>query len=536
MNIKKIAKAGLLLASVSLLGTGCKRYLDVNTNPNVAQDAGPEFLLPSAQIAIASAVGTELQINGSIWAQHWTQAPSSSQYKIYEQYTPTASNYDRPWQRLYADALEDLDVMERKGAANKQMMYVGVGHLLKAYAFQVLTDGWGDIPYTQALKGEAAQGGIVSPKYDPQALVYDSIINLARSGVSILKGLSSGTTISGDLIYAGDKDNWVKFGNTLLLKMYLRLSERNPAKAQAGIATLPTTSASYIDEESEALINFSSTAGNQNPLYSEMVGLSRTQNLVASSTTIDSMTGMSPFSPVDLRVEVFYTPSGSAGFAGLRQGFYTASPSTPLAIPSPYVGANANNEQSALAPVRLISSYESYLLQAEAAARGWLSANAEDLFYEGVYASFYSYRAAFADLNETLADVGDSSVNGNPITGPITLTADYAYNSYLNGDTLTGNPPSDWAQFPTSGSIQQKVRYIIIQKWFAMTGNQGFEAWTEWRRTGYPEWFRVSANSVIGSINASLPRRLLYPDVEVQRNQNFPGQRSITDRVYWDVH
>jgi len=115
-NIMKIkVLTGLaLLAGATLLNTGCKKYLDVNTNPNVAQDVPVDQLLPSAEVALASSMGVDLQINGSIWAQYWTQAPSSSQYKIYEQYSPSASTYDRVWGLLYSTSLEDMDRMEKK--------------------------------------------------------------------------------------------------------------------------------------------------------------------------------------------------------------------------------------------------------------------------------------------------------------------------------------------------------------------------------------------------------------------------------------
>jgi hypothetical protein len=90
-TIKKISIIALLGAAV--FSTGCKKFLDVNTNPNVVYGPQVSLVLPSAQMYVASAVGCNLQINGSIWAQHWTQSPLASQYKILEQYFPSGSNY-----------------------------------------------------------------------------------------------------------------------------------------------------------------------------------------------------------------------------------------------------------------------------------------------------------------------------------------------------------------------------------------------------------------------------------------------------------
>ena len=536
-HIKSIIGA-TFLGGVILLGTGCKKYLDVNTNPNVAQDVPVELLLPSAQIFLGSSLGVDLQINGSFWAQYWTQSPASSQYKIFDRYSPTSSTYDRVWQLLYSSALTDLDQVEKKGLAGNQRQYVGVAKVLKAYAFQVIADGWGDVPFTQALKGLPEDGGITAPAYDPQATVYDGIAKLVQDGRALLASAdSNGLKLGGDLIYGGDLTKWQQFANTLELKIYLRLSERDPGKAQAGVTNIMTNAkrgAGFINGVSDAQINYATTAGNQNPLYSEMAGLNKVQNIVGSKTVIDPMNANN-----DYRLYAFFNPINTGAFAGIAQGNYTISSSTQVSIPNASTGADvssAKQSNSALAPVKFITSYESYFLQAEAVARGWGSGDAEILFGNGIRANFFAYASTYAGLNIKLADVGDSSANGFPIKGPINLSADYAYYSYTVADTLFDEGPSDWAQYPTGGTLQQKLRHIITQKWFSMTGNQGFEAWTEWRRTGYPDFFVVSDQTALPKTKAFLPRRFFYPDVEVQRNLNFPGQKLITDRVNWDIH
>jgi hypothetical protein len=205
-----------------------------------------------------------------------------------------------------------------------------------------------------------------------------------------------------------------------------------------------------------------------------------------------------------------------------------------VSIPNAAVGADVRNDASALAPVKFMTSYESKFLQAEAAARGWGGAGTdEQLYMEGIHASFYAYSKDFDNQQELLADVGDLSANGDTVKEQIFLSSDYAYYSYVTEDTLFGVPASTWSVYPAGGTLQDKLKFIITQKWFAMNGNQGFEAWTEWRRTGYPDFFTISVNSIIGN---KFPRAFFYPDVEVQRNRSFPGQRLITDKVWWDIH
>jgi hypothetical protein len=464
---------------------GCKRYLDVNQTPNVAHDAPVSVVLPSTEIYLASAMGVEMQINGSIWAQYWTQSPVASQYKTLEQYQPSATSYDRVWELFYSSELADLKYIEKTATAQHLKQYVAISKLLQAYTFQVLTDAWGDVPYTQALKGAPEDGGITSPAYDQQQAIYTSLLGTVDSAIALIDPNDAAAPTSDDLIYGGDMNKWLLFANTLKLKMYLRFSEKNPAFAQAGIAALAASKAKFIDAGDDALINFSSTAGSQNPLYAEEVALGGIQNLVASKTVVDSMVANN-----DARVLQFFT-----GTTGIKQGNYNVQASA--SSPSSLVGALANDASSATAPVKFITSYESLLLQSEAVARGWLSGDAKDLFGQAIVANYVAYGLTDADAG-----------------------------SYIDS--------TYWGTYPTSGTVQQKVRHIITQKWFCMCGNQGFEAWTEWRRTGYPNFFTVSVTSLITP--GKFPRRFFYPNDELTRNNKFPGQKAITDPVYWDVH
>jgi len=143
--------------------------------------------------------------------------------------------------------------------------------------------------------------------------------------------------------------------------------------------------------------------------------------------------------------------------------------------------------------VKLISAAESYFLQAEAVARGWATGDVTALFRSGVQASFTAL-------------------------GLTTVQAD----AYL----LTAPD----AQLPLD--LAGRIRTIITQKYYAMNGFQGFEAWTEWRRTSYPNFLVKSAASTLGT--NELPVRLLYPDTEITRNSNFPGLKLVTEKVWWD--
>jgi hypothetical protein len=487
--MKKVNKIILSLVLILVSASSCrKEYLDVNTNPNFPADASIESLLPSAEAAIAHAVANPLGIYSAFYAQYWTQNPASSQYKTLEQYNPSADDFDRPWGIMYFNALTDLKTIIQKATAENKPQYVAIAKVLQAYAFQVLTDDFGDIPFSEALRGEE---GILTPKYDKQEDVYNGIFAMLNDAISTMdENFVIDEAASADIFYGGDMFLWKKFANTLMLRASMRVCLVNPALAKRNIDSLTAHGALFIESGEDALINYYNEGGRSNPVYSSMIDLSFIQNPVASATTINYMLNNN-----DDRVTAFYSPIGGA-YVGIAQGDYNLPPGTAVSLPSPTVGADANDDASASAPVKLITAYESYFLQAEAIARTLMAGDAQAMYEAGVTESFMSY--GFADTTAQ---------------------------TYLSQPAIA---------YPAGGTMEDQVKAIITQKWAAMCGNQNNEAWAEARRTNYPDFFTVSVNSLIGN---RLPARFPYPSTEVTRNaSNFPGQKFIWEHVWWDVN
>lgn len=538
-----IYKIVLGVSAISLLAfAGCKKWRDVNTNPNNPEEVTIELLLPSAQGEIAQQLGGKFQIAGGFWSQYWTQYPSASQYSVFDQYQPDGTDIDNSWSGLYRDALTDLEQIIKKGGTQKN--YIAIAKILKGYTFQLLTDNFGDIPFSEALRGESE--GITSPHYDSQEKVYNGIISLVKEGMSEVDPAAAHPG-KDDLIYGGEMDAWMKFGNTLLLKMYMRLSEKSPSFAQAGIAELYANGVGFIEEGGTAKIDYSSAPGNYNPMYSEINNavITNRLNIIASSTAMDSFLANN-----DPRVAAFYFANGA--FKGLRQGDYEGSSGT-FSTPSASVGGDITDvDGSAVAPVIFISDYESLFLQSEAAVRSWGTGDDQELFERAVAVNFTAYgtpinAAIGVVFNPQVADsVATSATEGHLVDIPFDL--DYAVTTYLHGDGdilnegdyfLEGEPvsvtsASNWGAYPAGGTNQQKLQHIITQKWFSMCGNQSIEAWTEWRRTGYPDFFKVSVASRIAA--GAFPVRFPYPDGEASNNLNFPGQKLVKDKVWWDAN
>ncbi len=504
MSINK--KIIITVAAGLVLGvSSCRKFLDVNTNPNIAPIGTVQTLLPAGQLYITSALGVDLQITGSMWTGYWTQSPNASQYRSLEQYAPGQDAFSTAWENLYK-ANENFYQMYKLADSQKKKHYKALSLMMQAYTFQLITDAWGDAPFKQALKGQLADGGIINPKYDSQSVIYTGIMAYVDTAEALLAATDAAGPGSDDLIFGGDVTKWQKFGYTLKLRMLLRLSQKDPVTAQAGIAALyATPGVAFLGTGEDAVINFGYSTANKNPLYAEASSttLGSTQNLVASSTCVDSMN-----SNTDDRAYIFYTYLSNGTVVGIQQGAYdiTVAGGT-YSIPSHYVGGDAQNSLSSKAPVNFISAAESYFLQAEVEARGWAVSGTTDsvLWANGIAASFNANSAA---INTELGYTGATS-----------------YTQYMAAGGY-------WTMYPTTGTLSDKLRFILTQKWFAMCGNQGFESWNELRRTGYPDFFVRSVHSLIGAQN---PKRFYYPTSESTRNSAFPGLQPITTKMWWDL-
>jgi hypothetical protein len=486
-------KIVVLLSAIVVItaGTGCKKWLDVNTNPNIVKDANLNLLLPSAEVGIATVIGgNEFQVNGNFWSQYWTQNPNTSQFKQYDQFQTSTDDYNSSWSYFYAYVLQDLNQITKKAISKKENSYLAIAKFLTAYSYQNITDAWGDVPFSEALKGGLPDRNL-SPKYDSQESIYDAIIKMVKDADSLSYEFAPTAPGNDDLIYQGDMDKWRTFGNTLKLKIALRLSQVNPSKSQDLISEL--NAASFISSTiDEASIYYTTDGGNQNPYFSFTQGIGKVQNVFGSATCMGQMENR-----LDPRIAVFYNPSDLGTFKGITQGAYddnSAAFLKSVSNPSAFVGADPSDDNSAFAPVKFISASESHFLQAEAIARGWLSGDEAASYRSGIQESMNYSRVATTD-------------------------ADY----YI--DSVAANA------YPLAGSLNDKIKAIIEQKYFSMCGIQGFEAWTEFRRTGYPDFFVIPKYSVLGS---EFPARFLYPSNELTLNANYPGTKSITTKVWWD--
>ena len=489
MKIKNIyILAAVFSASLGL--TSCEDYLDINQDPNNPASSTPALTLPAGQGELAYVLGNQFQFLGNYYAQHWTQAGAANQYCELEQYQMTSSTYDtRVWAEFYAGALNDFKYVADQANASGNSNYAAIGEIMQAYTFQVVTDAWGDVPFASALGSLE----VLNPEYQSQEEIYAGLITMLDGALAKID--EEGPAPGGDdLIFGGDMALWRKFANTLKLKIYLRQAYVKPEVAQAGIQAMYAAGAQFLETGETAAVPFADQTQNRNPFFQTQVTFRGGVDVVASNTALNLLQQTD-----DPRIEHFYAPAedgaNEGSFAGIDQGVEcTPARAGEQAInyskPGPAVA-------SATTAIPFISAAESYFLQAEAVARGWGSGATASALYE------LGIRASFDYLEVDEAEAAATALLQKP------------------GVAYAG------------GAVEAQVEQIITQKWLSFNGTQGFEAWTEYRRTGYPSFIEPSAASTLGA--SLLPKRLIYPNSEATRNQNYPGLKEVSVAVWWDV-
>ena len=492
--------AGLTVAA------SCKKYFDINKDPDRLPSSTQLYpqLLTSAQVNIGFEGGSDLYRYTTLMAQHMSgQASSPNQTYDYDRYNITGNDQNNVWGTMFSGTLADIELIIKQGATAGAPHYSGVAKMLKAYEYVKIVDTWGDVPFSEAQQLDQN----TAPKYDNDEAIYPALITLLNEGiVEVNAGTSIQSPGTNSVIYPGawatTKNNWIKFANTLKLRIYIHYSKKNPAFSVSQITALVNTAGiTFMASNADNFqMNFFSAAGQQNPITQFEVN--RPDYLFASDFMINLMNGKS-----DPRRFAYFTPFpwGSTSFLGTKAGdpvsinysrIYTylrgAATGTP-SIAAGTLNAQGGITRSALTytgavPVRMLTYAEYCFIRSEAALMG-APGSAQQFFTDGITAS--------------LTEAGVSAAN---ITAYLTA----------NG-TLTGTPA-------------QQLKQIIEEKYVASFGVT-VEPWTDWRRTGYPLLIPHS-NGVISQI----PRSFFYPQSEIDYNPNSPGQKpaDLQTKVFWD--
>ena len=235
--MKKILLSFVMFAMLGMVS--CKKdLLDINNDPNRATYSTPQLTMPIA-LENAARIANTSYFNLAFWMGYW--ATSNGFAKPVETYTYniTSSYMQGVWDNLYNN-LADFDYIEKQAVSQNLPVYEGIAKVMKAYDFHQIVDLWGNVPYSEALKGAAN----LSPKYDAGETIYDGLVKQIDSAVAIFKRPATAATINvpldkakillfGSKLNVNDPDGssiaflkmWIKFANTLKLKLLVQQSQ-----------------------------------------------------------------------------------------------------------------------------------------------------------------------------------------------------------------------------------------------------------------------------------------------------------------------
>jgi hypothetical protein len=254
----RILNLFLLLA---MIATGCKKY--DNINPNVPVEVHPGVVLPQIQYNISNTmVEQAFELNNEL-IQYTC---SNNSFTEVQRFKILPGNSNPVWNGMY-NRLRDLDDIIRMADATPTFVnYKAIALITKAYLYQLLTDVYGDIPFTQA--GKALSEDIVAPVYDTQAEVYKGLISLLQEANDLIN-LQAGLPLGGDRLYNGNLLGWKKFANSLHLRILMRSSNTNELQAATEIARLlndPSNFPLIESNEESALFRYAGALPDVYPL------------------------------------------------------------------------------------------------------------------------------------------------------------------------------------------------------------------------------------------------------------------------------
>ena len=552
----------ILAALTCVILLSCEKdFLDINDDPNNPLDVSLELLLPSTQLDLAGALGSNgggLSYISTIYMSQWVERrPTTNDYAIQgADFGNTA-----PWLVLYTRALADMEIIIKKGTELQAYPYVGISQVMKAYAYSLMVDIWADIPFSEAHKAD-----ILLPVYDKGEDVYPQLFALLDEGIENLQKESVFEAGNDDLFYGGDTELWVKFANSVKLKMYNQIREVQDVSTQ--VAALLSEGNLISDESEDFQMAYGTSAGpeNRNPGYKQEWNAGGA-NYFINPFFYETMANMNTFGHrnyggdidiVDPRIPYYFYnqiaevgPDDSPGNpCSYCYGYIDAASGTFITkVPelegtgmvsiysfSLNIDPNEGYDQGASqtvsglyplggeyddsnggpssfdrgnpqVPQRILTHYALKFIEAELYLTKVVAGDPRAALEEAILASF-------SKVNEIAASVG----------APLIADDDIA--DYLDGVLADYDADDDTG----------KLEHIMTQKWIAGFG-WGADLYTDYRRTGFPVLHDANTDNLNFTIrNREFPNSFPWPTANLQVNGNAPAQKNVVSddaKPFW---
>jgi hypothetical protein len=521
--IKKVPYKVLGLGLLMSAAISCQKLDGINADTKLVSDLDLQqdaneggFLLPSMMNSVISTT-TSVQTQQNLQAESYAGYLESPTPFLNNQNTMTyfmvGGWLNTAWNVSTQGVMDNWLLMKKKGYDTKYPDLFAIALILKVAGGQRLVDTFGPYPYTTY--GTAAQVA-----FDSEEQAYDAFFADLNTAVASLKAAETANP-NADMsrfakwdrsVFKGEYTKWIALANTLRLRMAVRISLVNPAKAKIeGEKAVDPANGGVL---TDAIGSFAIVPTSTNPYYTMTNAWSDTRLAAPIETYLKGFG--------DPRLPLYALPAVDPAVAGQIKGI---RPGVEKPAKDRYQDYSKPNVLET-SPVKQVDVAESYFLRAEGALRGWNMGGTAKQFYEdGVRASFKANGASGAEayLESTSTQV--------PYVDP--------KNPANNAPALT-NITVQWNEAAT---VEQKLEKIITQKWVALYP-EGTEAWAEFRRTGYPKLYPITVSN-----NPDLPlgtfiRRLTYPPVVTNASKTevdkavaafLGGKDSPASRIWWDV-
>ena len=543
MKTYKLFRQVCLLGVSALIATGCTgNFDDWNTNPHEAtpEQMGMDNLYTGTyfvqmqknnfvieQLSGGGGVGAETyqiiqNLAGDSFAGYtgateiWYGNSNFLTYNMFVDWRNTA------FRTAFVSVMPAWQAMVAKAIELEQPHVVALATIVKVAAMHRITDMYGPLPYTKF------GNGVVAVPYDSQKDIYTKFFEELDESIEQLtdfynKNNTATILEKYDFIYGGNVKQWIKFANTLKLRLAMRIRYTDYNVAGKTPQILAEEAVAHpvgvmTSTQDVARLMHSEDMSYRHPLY--VIGEGEFDDASMGATMDSYLNGYK-----DPRRNVYFKMAPTGKYTGVRTGIaMDVAKYAGKDAPFSKLNFTANNDLEWMNPA------EAYFLRAEGALLGWnMNGTAKELYEQGIRVSFELTGVSGVD-----AYLQDNENVPQPYTDPVT-----SGNSVSENSSLLGKAKIQWQE-----GVGQEVNLeqIITQKWIAIFPD-GQEAWSEFRRTGYPKVFPVVRNESGGTINTDIQvRRIPFPSTEYSDNAaNMPqakvllgGDDNGGTRLWWD--
>ncbi|MEH0152513.1 SusD/RagB family nutrient-binding outer membrane lipoprotein [Limibacter armeniacum] len=495
--MKTINKYILMLLCLFMTAACTEDFEEINRSPTSATTIDPSLLFTRSLVTGAGISYRVYQLvhqtSTGYWSQHWANIQPAFSGDIYEP-SPGNGIWSYYYSRTYFAPLNlNYETLKLLNEIDPNPMKLACAKIWNVYMFSLMTDMYGDIPYTEAFINN-------EPKFDKQSEIYAAFFTTLDEAIKMIKdnqGLGYPSFGTADVLFNGDLEKWIRFANAQKLRLGMRISNVDAAKAQEVVSSIPLDELILDNSQNAKMWCETATNAVTHDVKNALGFVYNWHEIRVSKTMMDKLKPAS--GAIDPRLYRFAEPNDDGEYVGLPNG----QSRTDLAAEKDYFKEKFNNvgpaynSQEVEVAYHLLTSAEVNFLLAEAALKGWVSGSAQDYYESGIMKSMEQF------------EVTDATAISDFMAAP-----EVSYNA--------------------ASAMEQ----IMTQKWVAFFTNP-MQAWCEMRRTGIPAPMPL-VDAFPG--NEDMPRRIPYSTDEANYNSDqynvavtqMGGDTQYT-RMWWDT-